>query len=182
MVTLTVDEVVAMGQHMRTAVRRRDREGSAWKVFWLGGSAEGCGPDVGPDLVELPERPRRTVVSGLWGAGISASSAAVAVLGTWLLVAPSVFDVSIRSRAADVAHIAGAAVIVFAVIALAEVVRTLRLVNTFVGIISAIAVWPTAAPARYRLAVVITGLAIGLLSGPRGRVRHRYGTWHRLTR
>jgi uncharacterized membrane protein len=60
MVTLSVDEVVAMSQHVRQSGRRGDRGRSWWKVFWLGGRADGCTPDDrSPDLLELPDRPGR---------------------------------------------------------------------------------------------------------------------------
>lgn len=58
MITLIVDEVVAMGQHVRDATRRGDRDGSTWKVFWLGGQAEGSTPDERtPTIAEAHDRP-----------------------------------------------------------------------------------------------------------------------------
>lgn len=183
MITLTVDEVVAMGQHMRDAVRRGDRDGSAWKIFWMGGSAEGCTPDErSPDIGELSDRPGPVTRSMLWGATAPWNLVAVAALGVWMLFAPAVFDISIRSGAADAAHIGGAVVIVAAVIAMGEPVRLLRFLAA-AGAVGAAALLLLADPdGTFAVAMVATALAIVVLSVPRGRIRDAYGDWELLTR
>ncbi len=183
MIVLTVDEVVAMGQHVRDAVRRGDRGGSAWKVFWLGGQAEGSTADERtPSIAETHDRPWPLFLASLWGATAPWHLIAVAGLGAWLLFAPAVFGVDIRTGAADVAHIGGAFVIVAAVIAMAEVVRALRLVNVAAGVGVAAFVFVTGADAAYAAAMVVTGLAVAALSVPRGHIHETYGGWERLTR
>ena len=183
MITLTVDEVVAMGQHVRDAVRRRDRDGSAWKVFWMGGQAGASTPDERtPAIADTHDTPGRVLRASLWGASVPWNLALVAVLGAWLLLAPSLFVVDIRSGAADVAHIGGAFVIVAAVIAWGEPVRALRLLNVPVGLAIAALVFLTDPKAGYAAAIVATGLAIAVLSLRRGDIRDSYGNWHMLTR
>jgi hypothetical protein len=183
MITLTVDEVVAMGQHVRDAVRRGDRGGSAWKVFWMGGAAEGSRPDErSPDIAALPERPGPVLRAMLWGATVPWNLLAMTASGLWLLAAPAVFDVSIRSGAADVAHMAGAVVVVAAVVAMAEPVRLLRFVGAAAGITAAGTVFLTEADQGYAAAVVVTGLAVAALSATRGRIADSYGDWELLTR
>lgn len=183
MITLTVDEVVAMGQHVRDAIHRGDRGGSAWKVFWMGGRADGCtSDDRTPPIVQLPDRPGTLLRSALWGAGAPRNLMAVAALGVWLLCAPAVFGVDIRSGAADVAHIGGAAVIVVAVVAMAEPVRALRLLNVAAGLVMAIFVLVAEADGRFATGVVLTALTVACLSLPRGEIRETYGDWHLLTR
>jgi hypothetical protein len=183
MIVLTVDEVVAMGQHMRDGIRRGDRDGSAWKVFWLGGKPGDSTPDErSPSIAETHDEPGKVLRASLWGATLPWNLAAVAALGVWLLAAPAVFGVDIRSGAADVAHIGGAVVIVAAVIAWAEVVRSLRFLNVAAGLGIAGLVFLTDPDAGYAAAVVITGLAIAALSVPRGRITEDYGDWHLLTR
>ena len=183
MITLTVDEVVAMGQHLAAARRRGDRSGSVWKVFWLGGKAEGSTPDERtPNLVALPHRTAPVLRAMVWGATVPWNLVVTAVLGLWLLAAPAAFGVDIRSGAADLAHLGGAFVIVVAVIAMAEVVRAFRLANGAVGLLIAGFVFLTHPAAGYAAAMVLTGLAIAGLSLPRGRISDAYGSWDRLMR
>ena len=183
MIALTVDEVVAMGQHVRDAIRRGDRDGSRWKVFWLGGKAEGSTPDERtPALADLPDRPRAVGKAMVWGATLPWNLVAVSVLGIWLLAAPAVFGVDIRTGAADVAHIGGAFVVVIAVIAMGEVVRAARLLNIAAGIAIAGLVLLTGPGTGYVIAVLLTGLAIAVLSLPRGAIRETYGDWDRFIR
>jgi hypothetical protein len=183
MIVLTVDEVVAMAQHVRQAVRRGDRDGSAWKVFWMGGTGEGSAPDDRtPDIAELPERPVAVFGSSLWGANPVPNLVAVAALGVWLLAAPAVFGVSIRSGAADVAHIGGAVVIVVAVISLAEVIRPFRYANVAAALGIAATVFLTDPSLGYALTIVATAAAVAVLSLPRGPVHDSYGTWDRFIR
>ena len=183
MITLTVDEVVAMAQHVRQAVRRGDRDGSAWKVFWLGGGADDSTPDERPPpMIEAHDRPGAVFRASLWGAGAPWNLVAVTALGVWLLFVPAAFDVDIRSGAADVAHLGGAFVIVAAVVALGEPVRALRLLNVPAGIAVAALVFAADPGAGYATAVVLTGVAIALLSVRRGPIRESYGDWELLTR
>jgi len=183
MIVLTMDEVVAMGQHVRDAVRRSDRGGSAWKVFWLGGQAEGSTADERtPSIAETHDHPGPVFRAALWGATAPWHLIAVAGLGVWLLFAPAAFGVDIRTGAADVAHIGGAFVIVVAVVAMAEVVRALRLLNVVAGVSVAALVFVTSPDVRYAAAMVVTGLVVAVLSVRRGRIHETYGDWERLTR
>lgn len=183
MIALTVDEVVAMGQHVRDAFRRGDRGGSRWKVFWLGGTAEGTTEDERtPPLSELPDRPRSVVTSMVWGATLPWNLVATAALGLWLLAAPAVFGVDIRTGAADLAHIGGAFVVVISVIAMGEVVRAARLLNAAAGIVIAGLALFTQASGGYVIALLLTGIVIGVLSLPRGRICETYGDWDRFIR
>jgi RsiW-degrading membrane proteinase PrsW (M82 family) len=75
-------------------------------------------------------------------------------------------------------YIAGALIVTFAVIAFAEVCRSARLLNIAIGsslIVLTLFFWP-----HNNVAVinsVVSGLAICLLSIPRGRILQRYGGW-----
>ena len=183
MITLTIDEVVAMGQHIRDAKARGDRGGSVWKVFWLGGKAEGCSPDErSPAIAETPGRTGAVLRASLWGATVPWNLAVVAALGVWLLAAPALFGVDIRTGAADGTHIGGAVVIVAAVIAWAEPVRTLRLLNVPAGLAIAGLVFLADPDAGYAAAIVAPGLAVAALSLRRGQIRDSYGNWQLLTR
>ncbi|WP_046472225.1 vitamin K epoxide reductase family protein [Allosalinactinospora lopnorensis] len=181
MIVLTVDEVVAAGQHVREANRRGDRGGSWWKVFWLGGGSEGSVPDKRtPEMLEFPERPLSVTASSLWGASVPIALVGAAVLGMWLYAAPGVFGIEIDSAAAAVGHLGGTFVVVATVMAMAEVLRPLRLLAFAGGAVIAIAIWFTGAGAGYTVALTLTGLVIMALSVPRGPVRDDYGGWDRI--
>lgn len=97
--------------------------------------------------------------------------------GLWLLAAPAVFDVDIRSSAADVAHVGGAAIVVVAVVSVGEVVRapagwTCRWASPSVSALLAGGV-------LYVGSVVAAGLLAAALAAPRGTVRERYAGWQR---
>lgn len=183
MISLTIDEVVAMGQHVRAAVHRGDRGGSTWKVFWLGGTAEGSTADERTEpLAHLPEQPRAVLKSMVWGVTVPWNLALVATSGVWLLAAPAIFGVDIRSGAADIAHLGGAFIIVMAVIAMAEVVRAIRLLNVAAGVVMVLAVVLIGAEVAYTAAIVLTAIAVAALSLRRGDIRETYGGWDRLIR
>lgn len=183
MVALTVDEVVAMSQHMRQAHHRGDRGGSWWKIFWLGGKADGCTPDDRtPEMLDLPDRPLTLTRSSLWGTSAPLALLGVTALGVWLYAAPGVLGVDITSGAADVAHLGGAFVVVVAVVAMAEVLRPLRLLGVPAGVAIAALVWLSGADVGHAVVITLSGLAVAALSLPRGPIRDRYGAWDTVAR
>ncbi|MCB0961557.1 MAG: vitamin K epoxide reductase family protein [Acidimicrobiales bacterium] len=183
MITLTVDEVVAMGQHLRAARRRGDRDGSTWKVFWLGGSAEDCQPDEDrTTIAQVPDHPLAVARAGVRGATAPLGLVLMAILGVALLAAPGLFDVSTRSGAADVGHLAGAATIVVAVVAMAEPVRLLRWLAVPIAGVAIATLALTAPPTGYAVAVVLASAGVAASATWRGPVLDRYGAWTAMTR
>ncbi len=92
------------------------------------------------------------------------------------MFAPAVFETTGRAAGSD--HLVGALVVTFAVIAMAEVARTLRFVNVALGAWVVLAPWVlSGAVGAARWNNVVIGIALGLLSLPRGRVRGEYGGW-----
>jgi hypothetical protein len=181
MIPLEVDEVVAMGQHVRDANRRGDRDGSLWKVFWLGGSGDDSQPDDrSPAIGRFVDHPVEALRASVWGFSTPPTLVIAAAIGVWMLAAPAIFGVDIRSGSADGAHIAGAAATVIAVIAMGEVVRPLRLLNVAVGGIVAFGVWFTAADTAFTATLSATGVVLAVVSIPRGAVRERYAGWDPL--
>jgi nucleoside-diphosphate-sugar epimerase len=175
MISLTVDEVVAMGQFLARSLR----EGKPfWRTFWVGGTLEGevnedtRTPRYGAPVAELAK-------ASVWGVSLPWNLIASAALGLWLMFAPSVFGTS--GGAADSDHVAGALVIMIAGIATAEVIRAGRLLNVLLGAWLIVAPWLLAGarPAAQWNDVVIGALLI-LLSLPLGTVRERYGSWDRF--
>lgn len=178
MVALTVDEVIAMGQHMKQARRRGDRAGSTWKIFWLGGQSDGAtADDRTPEMLELPDRPLALLRSSLWGVRAPLSLAAVTLLGIWTYVAPGVFGVDIRSGAADIAHLGGAVIVVVGAVAMAEVLRPMRLLAIPVGLFVAAAAPLAGDSLGFGVAMAVTGLLVAVAALPRGPVHESYGGW-----
>jgi hypothetical protein len=178
MVALTVDEVVAMGQHVKQARGRGDRGGSTWKVFWLGGKADGSAPDDRtPEMLDLPDRPLALTRSSLWGTTAPLGLVALTALGIWTYAAPGVFGVDIRTGAADIAHLGGALIVVVAVVSMAEVLRPLRLLAVPTGLVVAVAISFAGAGVAFTVAIALSGLLVAAAALPRGSIRDSYGDW-----
>ena len=170
MIPLEVDEVVAMGQHVRDSA-------SARRPWWIGlegllaGRERRRQPTGRADATpvhRLPDHPMKALRASIWGFTATPWLLASAALGIWLLFAPAVFDVDITSGAADVAHIGGAAVTVCAVVAMGEVVRAMRWLNVAIGLGVAGLVWLTGGGTGYSLVIASTGIAIAAAAVPVG--------------
>jgi uncharacterized membrane protein len=171
MIPLTLDEVVAMIQFLVQA----KREGKPfWRTFWKGDTVKGGGPDK--RTPQFNAALTKTAPAMVWGANVPLTLLLSAALGTWLMFVPAVLHT--QGAAADSDHLVGALVITFAVIAMAEVGRTLRFINILFGAWIVLAPWVlTGSVASAKWNNVITGVAVILLSFPRGKVRDRYGSW-----
>jgi uncharacterized membrane protein len=174
MIPFTVDEVVAMGQFLRRSVR----EGKPfWRTFWVGGTLDEEHKDERTPAYGAPSS--KAVPAAAWGVTAPWNLLISAGLGIWLMFAPAVFGAT--GRAADSDHLVGALITTVAVIVMAEVIRAGRFLNALLG------AWIIAAPwflsgvtAGAKWNDVIVGLAVILLSLPRGAVRERYAAWDRL--
>jgi hypothetical protein len=181
MIPLEVDEVVAMFQHVRDARRRGDRDGSLWKIFWLGGSGDDSQPDErSPEVARFADSPGSALRASVWGFGATPTLVVSAVLGLALLATPALFGLDIRSGAADLAHIGGAFVLVVAVVSMGEVVRAMRWLNTAAGVAIAAIVWLAGGSLPFTLVVAAIALAAAGLAIPRGDVRETYAGWQRM--
>jgi len=167
MVTLSIDEVVAMGQLL--AAQRRQGV-TLWHAFWYGANIDG----------EDRPSPERADVNrpgaAWWGASWPWTLLAAVAVGVWLLAAPDVLGTT--GGAADSDHLVGAAVITITAIALAEPTRIARLANLVPGAWLLIAPWllgGTTGPGR--ASNVVAGAAVILLSLRRGPIHDRYAAW-----
>jgi uncharacterized membrane protein len=174
MISLTLDEVVAMLQFLTQA--RREGQ-SLWKVFWWGGTLreprESAAKTVHPDVV----RP----MAMLWGVSLPWNLLVGAALGLWLMFAPSTLGSTGKAAHSD--HLIGALILTVAVIALAEVGRGARFVNVLLG------AWIVAAPwllggatTAARWNDMIAGSLVILLSFQRGPIIEQYGDFQRYIR
>jgi uncharacterized membrane protein len=176
MIPLAVDEVVAMCQFMAKAVR----DGKPfWWTFWVGDTTDGGAKDERTPRYGAPLS--RIAPSQCWGVTAPWPLVASATLGVWLLAAPALLGG--HGPAADNDHLVGAVVLTVAATALAEVTRAARFLNVLCGAWLVAAPWLlTGSTSGSRWADAAAGIALILLSIPRGSVREHYGGWDRYVR
>lgn len=96
------------------------------------------------------------------------------LLGIWLMVLPSIFETG--PSLANNNFIVGPLVITMAVVAIWEVNRSVRRVNTLLGAWQLLAAFIFPAPAQWlTLLQALAGLLIVLLSFIKGRTKSNYG-------
>ncbi len=160
MIPLALDEVAATLELLRRVHRRG---GSWWRTLWSG-AEDGGG---------APAEPRRARAHPPW------TLAVIAIAGVWTMLEPAILGTS--GAAAGSAYVAGALLIVIAVIAASEVARAVRLLAPVV------ALWLVAAPwlldggtAGSRIASLVAATAVIAASVPRGAIGERHGAVDRL--
>lgn len=175
MIPLTLDEVVAMLQFLG-GERRRGH--SLWRAFWLGGDAPGATDDR--RTPELSAPPKRLAGAAVWGLTAPWTLLVAAAVGLWLLFSTLVLGT--QGTPGHAANLLGALAASIAMIALAEVARGLRYLNTLVGAIIVTAGVVLGGPPLHVASMVAGGLAVMFLSLARGEIRERYGSWDRWVR
>lgn len=176
MIPLEADEVVAMGQHMKKAVKRGD---NFWEVFWKGGKPFEMNKDErSPEIMELPSNFKGVFNASVWGMSVPWTLLLSAMAGVLLMAAPGIFDVPVKSSVADVTHLCGAIIVVFSVISMGEVVRSLRFLSVLAGLAVAVIPWFTDNPnTGLNILSTVTGIVVVALSIPKGKITEKYGTW-----
>lgn len=178
MIPLQVDEVVAMCQFMASKKRQGQ---SLWKVFWLGGTMEGGGPDERtPPLHELPSRPHDLGKAMFWGVSFPWTLVVAAAAGVWLMAAPAVLQQG--KAGADLSHIVGALIVTVSVIAMGEPVRLLRYLNVIAGAALVVGSFFIGGGTVAIANGIFFGVAVAGLSIPRGKIIESFGTWDRFVR
>ena len=176
MIPLEIDEVVAMGQHMKQAKKRGD---NMWKVFWKGGEPIEKNEDKrSPSLFSLPVNPAKVIKASLWGMSVPWNLTVSMFLGIWLMFAPGIFDVGIEKSVSDINHLGGALVIVTSVICMGEVVRRGRYFNVLLGLIIAAVPWfMEITSIGLNISGSVAGIIIIFLAFRRGPKHESYGLW-----
>ena len=178
MIPLQIDEVIAMWQHM---VQRKEKGDSLWKVFWKGGEALSTKMDQrSPEMAEFNGSPWKVFKSSVWGMSFPWMLTVSTILGIWLMVSPTVFGIGIETPFADLNHLGGALAIVFAVMAMAEVIRSLRFLNVLLGLVMAVMPWFIEdVNIAFTLSTSLTGLLVMALSFSKGKIKETYGLWNK---
>ncbi|MEO8409436.1 MAG: NAD-dependent epimerase/dehydratase family protein [Propionivibrio sp.] len=180
MIPYSLDELVAMGQYLVQSTRRGE---PFWRTFFKGGAqpvpaaaASGARDQHAGAAAPLPA----ALASAVRGVNLPWTLVVSSLLGVGLMFTRVFFD-SVPPMA-DSDHFAGAMVLTFAVMAMAEVGRALRFVNVGVGLWLIVAPWLLAGGSDVANAAgVLIGVAVIALSLPRGkRSSEHYGRWDRL--
>ena len=173
MIPYQLDEFVAMGQFLVWA-RRKGKP--FWRTFWMGDAMEGGSDDLSKGLVGTP---RQIVGEANRGNSFPWMLLASAVIGVWFMFTRLSFGNS--GAMADSDHLVGSLVVVFSIMAFAEVVRAVRFINLAFGAWLAAAPWLLAGAGSTLSAWngVIGGLLLIALALPRGPIRDSYAGWDR---
>ncbi|MGB5928987.1 MAG: vitamin K epoxide reductase family protein [Cyclobacteriaceae bacterium] len=176
MIPLQIDEVIAMWQHM---VQRKQKGDSLWKVFWKGGDALSTENDHrSPELATFADSPWEVFKSSIWGMTAPWQLTVSVIIGIWLMMSPSIFSMGIETSAANLNHLGGALVIVFAVVAMAEVLRSFRYFNVLLGLAVVVMPWLISdSNMAITISSSLAGLIIIALSFPKGTIKETYGLW-----
>ena len=84
----------------------------------------------------------------------------------------------IETSAANLNHLGGALVIVFAVVAMAEVLRSFRYFNVLLGLALVVMPWLIEdSNMVHTLSSSLAGLIIMALSFSKGKIKETYGLW-----
>ncbi|PVA08158.1 vitamin K epoxide reductase family protein [Thalassorhabdomicrobium marinisediminis] len=168
-----VDELIATCQFLG----RRKRAGAPVLRVLLTGDTDD-GPDDRRD--ESFERPVGTVLRDMLGGGVNVTwgLAASAAIGLWLMFTR--LTLGTEGTLANTDHLIGALALTIAVSAMAESIRAARFLNVCLGAALVICALVMEASWLQSGADIVAGVALMLVSLPRGPVRHSYGGWSRV--
>jgi hypothetical protein len=176
MISPAVDEVVAMSQFLRDARRQGQ---PFWRTFWIGGRLEHPPADVPPAAPTPPRSLLRQTIAAFDLERVPWNMAITAALGVWVMASPAIVGSS--GPTADNAHLVGALVLTWAVIAFAEIARPARLLNLPLGLWLAAAPWVLlGATPISTWSDTVCGVLVIALSLRRGRITQQFGRWNRV--
>lgn len=169
----SLDELLATGQFL---VSRHRKGRPMLAVFFRGDTMEEGAEGDADDF----ERAPGAVLRDVWGGGVNLPWNLVlcSLIGVWLMSTRLVFGT--EPPMADADHVLGALVVTVSITALAEIARPVRFLNVLAGCALLATPWMfEGGSAAADWASVATGLALILLSLPRGRISNKYGRWSR---
>jgi nucleoside-diphosphate-sugar epimerase len=167
----SLDELLATGQFLW---RRKQAGRPLLRVFLLGDSDEGD-QQKEDDFEQSPAAIIAETVSG--GVSLPRGLAGCVLIGAWLMFTPLTLGTTGGMAHAD--HLIGSLVLTITISAHAEVARPLRYLNIPLGVALLVTPFVYSAAATAMIASVVSGLALILLSLPRGPIHHPYGDWNR---
>jgi uncharacterized membrane protein len=165
MIVLTAGELTAALQVLSEAKKRGE---SIWTVLWKGAHNPFFTTPAPPLM-----RKRNAIRCGVtlpWNLLVSMA------LGIWLMVSPSVLQTSKDLALSD--YVFGPMIAAIAIIAFAEVFRSVRYLNVLFSLGLMLAPWVVSSSGGICAANnILTGLAVLLLSFRKGKILQSYGSW-----
>lgn len=168
MVAYSLDEIVATGQFLVDAYKKRK---PFWRTFWTGDTMEGGSENI-------TSYSNRKVSVRSPGSSLPIALILSTALGMWLMFTRLVFDTTGTMANSD--HLVGALVVTFSIIALAEVSRSIRFINILLGAWLVMAPWVIGGGLHSTAAIVnsvLCGIVLCALAIPRGPIKDSYGNW-----
>lgn len=165
MISLTVDEVAAVIQHL---AKVRKEKKPFWKIFWQGGESDGAAYSTLPPLNAPLSQQFPAMVRGV---SVPWNLLLTTIIGICLMVTPTLFGIVSRS-VSDNHYVVGALVITCSIIGMAEVTRAVRFINIPLAIWIMTALLFLEGPSLN----LIAGAALIFLSFPKGKIRDKYGS------
>ena len=171
MVALTVDEVAATLQFLTLSIKQGN---SFWATLWKGGTALGLS-QLGNEEISTAPPTREFWAAAVRGISIHWGLAAAALLGCWLM-----FFTKHHQLIDTLDQVFGALIITLSLISMAEVTRSIRWLNLIMGIATASIPFFVSAPSLVIWNNLAIGIAVILLSIPRGSISQHYGIFDPL--
>lgn len=173
MIPYTLDELVAMGQFLKAAIRQKK---PFWTVMFRGDEMKEASKSAGSGL-ELPAG--KAFMAAARGVTLPWTLLASVALGIWMMFTRLLFDTEGVMANSD--HLVGSLVVTVAIIAMAEVARPLRFVNMLFGLWLMAGPWILSGSSADTWNGLVVGATLIALSLPNGRVgREHYGAWDNL--
>ncbi|MCH9625233.1 MAG: hypothetical protein S4CHLAM123_04030 [Chlamydiales bacterium] len=174
MLALTVDEVVAVLQHLKKI--RQDKT-TFWSLFFKG--SQYSEDSVDTRTPTFNQSAWKVIKGMFWGVTLPWNLVLTALIGVWILFSDNVLGVT--GLLGDVTDVCGALTVVFSITSWAEVIRPFRFINMFIMLCYGIApfVLPGATPTVMWHSVIVAAVVI-ILSIFRGKVKEKYGNWDKL--
>lgn len=168
----SLDELLATIQFLA----RRKRAGqSLLRVLFVGDTDEGGDRRSPPDeFARSPLAAVREMAGG--GVALPWTLALSAAIGVWLMLTRLTLGAEGAMAGAD--HLIGALVLTTTAIAAAEVARPVRFLNAAFGLALLVTPFVFETTTAGLIASALCGLALIILSLPRGRIRGTYGDWN----
>src|SRR5690606_571310 len=122
------------------------------------------------------------LVRDMLGGGVSVpwTLAVSMAIGVWLMLTR--LTLGMEANMANAEHLVGSLVLTVSVTAWAEVARAVRFLNVPLGLALIAAPFLFDAPYPEAVLDMLLGVALIVLSLPRGRIRQSYGEWDRFIR
>ncbi len=170
MIALGVDEMIAVIQFL---LRKKRDNKSLIEVFFKGATDPSSSYDLRTPPLDAPIY--QLIPSMVWGVGIPWNLALSALVGIFLMICPSLFELS--RIATNIDSIIGALTIVVSICSMAEVIRKLRVINLVLGALSLLStlVFDLYFSGTSIFVHLVIGALLILLSFPQGKINETYG-------